>query len=214
MKTDGSDWDIDLLKDIFTDRDFNLILSVPVKAMYADSWFWNGEKLGQYSVKSAYRSIQEGKVHLQHEVLLVWNKLRNTKIPQKVKVFMWRALSNYLPTKDQLTIRRVNVNQYCHVCNIDFESVDHIVIQCSFAIRCWDHLPFVDVDHTVTFVKWMEKCSHRYSKDLFEKIRLYRGIETMLYGIRKDQILQNLLSQQISPLINGRLLRINRLIII
>lgn len=52
------EWDIDLIKDIFLERDANLILSVPLGTTEADVWFWKWDKLGHYTVKSAYEAIK------------------------------------------------------------------------------------------------------------------------------------------------------------
>lgn len=61
MCTNQIEWDVDLVKDIFSERDAQLILSIPLRSSDTDSWFWKWEKLGYYSVKSAYAAIQETK---------------------------------------------------------------------------------------------------------------------------------------------------------
>ncbi|XP_074327365.1 uncharacterized protein LOC141665282 [Apium graveolens] len=83
--------------------------------MYEDTWSWNREKMGHYSVRSAYKCIQEDKDHsaINSSNTIAWSRIWNLKIPQKVKIFMWRALSNCIPTKDQLLLRRVNVSYLC-----------------------------------------------------------------------------------------------------
>ncbi|XP_074363041.1 uncharacterized protein LOC141703396 [Apium graveolens] len=58
MITDQKEWDVELLNDIFEDRDVNLILSIPIGRVEFDSWYWNKEKLGTYTVKSAYAVLQ------------------------------------------------------------------------------------------------------------------------------------------------------------
>ncbi|XP_074374511.1 uncharacterized protein LOC141714914 [Apium graveolens] len=53
MVTGEREWNQDLIKDIFNGRDANLILSIPLSNSDADSWFWNNEKLGLYTVAKA-----------------------------------------------------------------------------------------------------------------------------------------------------------------
>lgn len=50
-------WDVDLITDIFSERDAQLILSIPLRISDTDNWFWKWERLGHYSVKSAYAAI-------------------------------------------------------------------------------------------------------------------------------------------------------------
>lgn len=57
MVTNWLEWDTDLINDIFEARDANLILSIPLGQHGSDTWFWNKEKLGRSTVKSAYVSI-------------------------------------------------------------------------------------------------------------------------------------------------------------
>lgn len=54
MITNQKTWDIDLIRDyIFTEKDANFILEIPLDESDNDSWFWNKEWMGYYSVKSA-----------------------------------------------------------------------------------------------------------------------------------------------------------------
>lgn len=59
MNVDHHRWDIDLIRDMFNNRDANLILSIPIQHKFHDSWYWTKEKLGHYSVKTAYAAITE-----------------------------------------------------------------------------------------------------------------------------------------------------------
>lgn len=54
-------WDVDLLANIFYDRDINIILSVSIREHDKDIWYWGKEKLGDYLVKIAYVLLQENK---------------------------------------------------------------------------------------------------------------------------------------------------------
>lgn len=136
MVQDQNSWDEDLIHDIFIERDVNLILLIPLRNSNADSWFWNKEKLGQYTLKSAYGVLQERKmVHQSSTIDEVLKKMWNLKIPLKFKNFLLRVLTGSLPTKDQLIVKRVAVLSACPVCNVDYERLLHIV-QYSFACLC------------------------------------------------------------------------------
>lgn len=118
MVTGEKYWDNDLIHDLFDDRDASLILSIPLNNSNVDNWYWKAEKLGIYSVKSAYMLLTNAAYSVQSANNSgFWRKLWNLKIPAKVKNFLWRAASNCLPTKDTLREKQVPVNLLCPVCN-------------------------------------------------------------------------------------------------
>lgn len=114
MITDENQWDVDILYDIFDDRDVNLILSVPIRENERDIWYWRKEKLGNYSIKTAYVLIQGNKesnsINASNRQ---WKRMWNLKIPPKVKNLMWHATSGCLPTKVQLRTKQVNIDDLC-----------------------------------------------------------------------------------------------------
>ncbi|KAM6563055.1 hypothetical protein CsatB_023053 [Cannabis sativa] len=58
METDSLAWDIDLLHDLFTERDANLILSISLSSSrLCDAWYWSWESSGYFSVKSVYKFL-------------------------------------------------------------------------------------------------------------------------------------------------------------
>lgn len=78
--------DNDLILDVFESKYANLIFSIPLNNAAEDSWYWRREKLGNYSLKSAYLLLQElknGQNTTPNSGF--WRKLWNLKIPNKVK---------------------------------------------------------------------------------------------------------------------------------
>lgn len=131
-------WDVDLVRDIFIQRDANMILATPLSESNSDSWYWRKEKSGVFSVKTAYTLIQETKPHVNLTGNPCFRKrIWNLHIPPKVKNFMWRSITGCLPTKDMLHLRKVDVNVFCSLCNRDIETSGHIFLYCSFAQSCW-----------------------------------------------------------------------------
>lgn len=136
--TDEDRWDADILNDLFEDREVNLILSIPINRSDSDVWYWRKERLGNYSVKTAYTMIQMKKSgHNTDNFSVCWKRLWALKIPSKVKHFMWRAITGCLPAKTQLQQKHVNVDVVCPMCNHAPESIAHILLNCSFARECW-----------------------------------------------------------------------------
>lgn len=138
MDLEHNSWDRDLGQDIFEERDAKSILSIPLNTANNDSWFWKLDKLGKYTVKSAYAVIQETRETNSMADTFKWNILWNLKIPLKVKHFLWRAVKNVLPTKDQLASKRVPVLLMCPVCNLENETIYHSLVSCQFTKLCWN----------------------------------------------------------------------------
>lgn len=134
-------WDLDLIMDIFDNRDANIILSIPTHTTVEDSWYWRKKKMGNYPVKSAYLLLQENKNDYGTAPNSgFWRKLWNLKIPPKVKNFLLRASANCLPTKDLLRIRRIPVNDVCPTCNEYTETTFRTLVTCSYVVVCWSRV--------------------------------------------------------------------------
>lgn len=53
-------WDLDLLKDLFTVRDQQQILSIPLSLRICeDKWIWANDAKGCYTVKSGYKVLMK-----------------------------------------------------------------------------------------------------------------------------------------------------------
>lgn len=76
----------------------------------------------------------------------LWSSLWKSKLHQRLKLFLWRVLSNVLPTKEALNIRILMDNLSCGVCGEGTESLLHLFNNCNgfraltFAC-CWGGKP-------------------------------------------------------------------------
>lgn len=109
-----------------------------------DFYAWKHNKSGRFTVKSAYWLACDLKVREAHpEVLalpsinplkeLIWNTLTAPKI----KIFLWKALSEALPVADLLNARGMKVDDRCQLCGNDGESINHMIFQCPLARQVW-----------------------------------------------------------------------------
>uniref|UniRef100_A0A803QEL1 Reverse transcriptase domain-containing protein n=1 Tax=Cannabis sativa TaxID=3483 RepID=A0A803QEL1_CANSA len=58
MQIDNLSWDVDVVNDLFNERDCAIILGIPLpQTNKEDYWSWKFENSGYYSVKSAYRYL-------------------------------------------------------------------------------------------------------------------------------------------------------------
>ena len=68
-------------------------------------WAWEPERHGCYSVESAYRLLDEARIgeavglEADGSGSSVWGKIWKLQIPPKVKVFWWRVIHEFLPSR-------------------------------------------------------------------------------------------------------------------
>ena len=94
-------------------------------------------------MKTAYKvalrlksgALAEHSLAWQHGV--TWRKIWKLNVPPKVQTFLWRAYSNYLPTRDNLSRRKIQVEATCELYCQEPETVAHILWKCPFARNVW-----------------------------------------------------------------------------
>ncbi|XP_031111762.1 uncharacterized protein LOC116015729 [Ipomoea triloba] len=129
-------WDQDIIRDIFSPTDVNRIVSIPVCPDYEDSWYWNGDPRGCYTVKDGYRRIC-GEINNVAGGFDKWLSLWKIKSPPKWRTFLWRALSDILPIAPNLILKRVDIDPTCPMCGQSHESLMHTFILCEFSTLVW-----------------------------------------------------------------------------
>ena len=102
------------------------------------------EKKGVFSTQSMYRFLSDRGV-LNGRMQRLWK----SKLPMKIKVFLWLAFQDRLPTGIVLKRRNWKGDDRCVVCKV-IETSDHIFCHCplaKFVWACalealnWDRLP-------------------------------------------------------------------------
>jgi hypothetical protein len=97
-----------------------------------DRIIWGGTKNGNFSVRSAYflevekNEAQRGKTSRLVEGIL-WKECWNMKVPNVVKLFLWKALHNLLPTRVNLAKKGVTTDKLCPICAMEEETVLHVL---------------------------------------------------------------------------------------
>ncbi|XP_060960798.1 uncharacterized protein LOC133031333 [Cannabis sativa] len=157
FQVDTRAWDEDVVRDLFVSRDQDLILSIQLSdSAVNDGWNWRLETCGNYSVKSAYKFLQESKGAWCRDANIdFWKRLWSLQIPLKISNFLWRAASGVLPTCFQLQKRHVPVNVDCSLCNAHAEIVQHALVLCELA-KASSYHSMVDVRAgAATFSSWL-----------------------------------------------------------
>ena len=144
---------------MFNARDRQLIHIIPLDDDYrTDRLIWAQEVSGIYSVKSAYKLIQEDKgVWSKEEESLFWKRFWQLKAPPKTKNFIWRAYMDCLPTKFLLQKRRVDVDLLCPSRSQEIETTLHCLVQCPTTQSVWHHTGIGTTNGSSnTFAQWFE----------------------------------------------------------
>lgn len=112
------------------------ILQIPLaETSHADSQVWKGEQSGEFSVRSAYKLLQDSSLDpssilLQTESKKFYSKLWSLQLPTKIAITVWRASWNYLPTLINLRSKRVITNVCCIRCGLGDEDCSHTFRHC------------------------------------------------------------------------------------
>lgn len=158
--TGTKEWDMEVINDIFDARDQQCIVNTRVEQeLDKDTLCWKLENSGQYSVKSAYKLIQEqkGSWNAANNIVF-WKKLWNIKAPPKALNVVWRAVSSCLPTKTILQTKHIQIDNICPVCKEEAETIFHSLVQCKAVALCWKiHNAKITTNVTMEFPDWLAR---------------------------------------------------------
>ena len=66
-----------------------------------------------------------------------WKSLWKLNIPNKVKIFLWRACTNSIPTMLNLCKRKIVPSSACNHCHVGEETVLHALWPCEVVCLVW-----------------------------------------------------------------------------
>ncbi|KAL0326613.1 UNVERIFIED_CONTAM: putative mitochondrial protein [Sesamum angustifolium] len=145
LDSENGRWHKELIEGLFCPEDATLIQSIPLGQFnWADTIVWHYNKNGKFSVKSASYLAQsialENRSPLDGQCSTSssnWQFIWSTKVPNKIKVFLWRLCREAIPTTSNLLRRRCVVEQACLTCGVDTETTKHVFLECSYARQVW-----------------------------------------------------------------------------
>ncbi|XP_050220937.1 uncharacterized protein LOC126671230 [Mercurialis annua] len=134
-------WNEVLIRYLFIPAHATAILSLPIPyCAQPDRLIWKHQKSGNYTSKSGYFQaslIRHPAISpvTMHFSKTDWQNIWLLKIYPRIKVFIWRALHEALPTGEALFIR-FNIDVKCVHCG-SAESLSHMLFLCPFAQKIW-----------------------------------------------------------------------------
>jgi hypothetical protein len=116
-----------------------------------DRHVWRFSSSGDYSSKSAYTAMFHGSVFFKQA-----DRIWKTWAPSKCRFFLWLVGHNKCWTADRLAKRGLTQSLLCPLCDQHDETINHLLVGCSFARHFWfellrpfglqDFLPGQDID--------------------------------------------------------------------
>lgn len=139
---DTKQWKRDLIFSIFNTFKARQITSIPLSfRLPEDTFIWDGEKDGKYSVRSAYHLLgEERRKELPASSTTndkPWKVIWSINLPNRVNNFLWRTAKNILPTRGNLCKKGIKIDPVCPLCNLEPETSEHLFMRCNFAQVVW-----------------------------------------------------------------------------
>ncbi|KAK3195597.1 hypothetical protein Dsin_026907 [Dipteronia sinensis] len=166
LKNLTGSWNGPLIRELFVKSDAMSILLIPENcSQREDSLCWHYTEDEEYSVKSGYRLgidlMAKPSTSGDTWSSYYWKKLWNLAVPTKVKILIWRACMNWIPTLGNLTKHKIAVNGCCLICNRDFETITHALWGCKGlkGVRAeFENLTGMKSDVNMTFKDFFFSC--------------------------------------------------------
>ena len=138
-------WRRELIVERFHKDDAEAILRIPLSHRHTlDVVIWQHNKQGVYSVRSGCHVARQ-LMNDEHRAETstgyvggkIWTTIWKTNVPNKIKVFSWRACHDILPTRANLVRRKITTNDGCMLCSGVPETGIHAIWECAVAMDVW-----------------------------------------------------------------------------
>jgi hypothetical protein len=184
-------------------REFILLLEGASISRDKPSWSFRHGIGGLFSVKASYDFLFPRlgcSTLLSSSLCNVVHKVWDSWAPSKVVVFSWQTLLARIPTKENLAIRGMvleNAHVNCAVCGGGVETENHLFILCPFAWSIWIEVyrwfgvvevsPGNIASHFIGFLSSL-KCGKKPRKGLG---MVWHVVLWTLWRVRNDKIFSN-----------------------
>ena len=105
-----------------------------------DGWTWCEPR---FSVRGAYRRLRAQVASEDPLFLRIWRRIWSSRIPLKIRVFLWLLLRLRLMTRSLRQRMIPNSLAECAMCGAILKDCDHIFIRCPVAQAVWKLTRFV-----------------------------------------------------------------------
>ena len=136
-------WDLGRLESCLLPWEADMVRQIHVSdAWTEDILIWPLNMDGEYSVRSAYCMLVEADGQAlpssssSNNYQTFWKKIWKIKVP-KIRHFVWQAVKDSLPTKQNLKAQHIQVDETCDQCGDHPEDILHCLWLCDEARTIW-----------------------------------------------------------------------------
>lgn len=135
-------WNEYVVRNSFIPIEAESILNIPLNRRGCTvKRIWLGNSKGIYTVNAGYflkaKGFHPPQFHSAHSLQGWWKLLWKLCIPPKVRIFLWRATSNFIHTASNLLSKQVTSSGYCPLCHYFEASISHCLIFCNMVRPIW-----------------------------------------------------------------------------
>lgn len=174
----SSTWRADMMAQYFQADELERIKAIPLSTTdRPDRRLWRFSKHGFFTVKSAYHTAV-AKLSRLHEdrattsnIATQWQKLWRIEVIPRVRMFLWRACVNVLPTRANLNRRGNVIDPRCPLYGDDVEDVEHLFLRCSRTYAAWYLSPLrinMESEKTSSFKEFLWEKVDNFPKEYVE----------------------------------------------
>lgn len=163
-------------------RLYTLLRSAPaIRVIRSDVWKWKADPSRVFSVASVYKSFEVFLGPIRKMQMAVWHNCA----PPKVKFFRWLAWQDIVKTASflqRMGILAVNTNVCCVFCQVEMDTVNHILPFCPFVCLLWSHImkwwgvQWVIPNSVEGLLQWWSFCKMKKVEKL-----LWRGVPLAVF---------------------------------
>jgi hypothetical protein len=192
---DMKQWNSKLIFEIFLLKEAAVIFNIPLSPFQPrDRLIWRCTTSGGFTVRSAYHLGMERQMSMKagsletSKISDLWKQCWSLNVPNAVKMYMWKACHNLLPTKANLFRRGVCENNQCPICLRAEETVVHVAWACPVASDVWGESRIRlqksvngEYNFTQVFMDVISRCEN-------EEVELFAVLARRLWLRRNDYV--------------------------
>ncbi|KAA3470487.1 reverse transcriptase [Gossypium australe] len=189
------EWNREVVEYTFGADEADKILRIPLaKYPHDDLLAWRGEPTGVFSVKSSYKLLQSfdpNTYAIQLSYIDFYKKMWCIDLPTKLKINMWKASWNYLPTRVNLLHKKLTTDASCPRCGLETETLNHLLRECPISVEMWSYLSEVKLtqDPNADFKQWLTSSVALLSLDLCKEMAIFmRNYIQELDGVKNKAV--------------------------
>lgn len=166
-----------------------------------DTLYWPHTADGHYSVKSGYKTLQKATNSLNSKPTTsnttpkeVWDTIWGAQVPQKIKHFTWKACHNALPTKENLTKRRLSRDNLCPKCQKQPETAEHMLLLCDWTRPIWFGMglyPTPNAYNVTNLPNWLVQINNTGRNDATDtniNVAMFMQVIWSIWKARNDMV--------------------------